>query len=151
MAVRARTATLARHRPAGRDLYAHAERRARSRLQIGLLATLVSLLIGVTWGATAGYLGRRVDELMMPFVDIPYALPYIFIVIILSIPAGNTVCVLFIRRSRLADDGADRPRPDAVAAQGVHRGGAGERRVDAGDPRRATSCQRDRSGDHLAI
>ena len=61
----------------GRDLYVRTLNGVQISLQIGLLATLVSLLIGVTWGATAGYLGGRVDELMMRFVDILYALPYI--------------------------------------------------------------------------
>jgi len=81
----------------GRDLYVRTLNGVQISLQIGLLATLVSLLIGVTWGATAGYLGGRVDELMMRFVDILYALPYIFIVIILStlFERGN-VYVLFL-------------------------------------------------------
>jgi oligopeptide transport system permease protein len=66
-------------------------------LQIGLLATLVSLCIGVAFGATAGYLGGKIDNIMMRFVDILYSLPYIFIVIILStlFERGN-IYVLFL-------------------------------------------------------
>ncbi|MCC6171731.1 MAG: ABC transporter permease subunit [Gammaproteobacteria bacterium] len=81
----------------GRDLYVRTLHGVQISLQIGLLATLVSLCIGVTWGATAGYLGGRLDELMMRFVDILYALPYIFIVIILStmFDRGN-IYVLFL-------------------------------------------------------
>ena len=81
----------------GRDLYVRTLFGVQISLQIGLLATLVSLCIGVTWGATAGYLGGRVDELMMRFVDVLYALPYIFIVIILStmFERGN-IYVLFL-------------------------------------------------------
>jgi oligopeptide transport system permease protein len=81
----------------GRDLYVRTLFGVQISLQIGLLATLVSLCIGVTWGATAGYLGGRIDDLMMRFVDILYALPYIFIVIILStmFERGN-IYVLFI-------------------------------------------------------
>lgn len=81
----------------GRDLYVRTLHGVQISLQIGLLATLVSLCIGVTWGATAGYVGGRVDELMMRFVDILYALPYIFIVIILStmFDRGN-IYVLFL-------------------------------------------------------
>ena len=80
-----------------RDLYVRTLHGVQISLQIGLLATLVSLLIGVSWGATAGYLGGRIDELMMRFVDVLYALPYIFIVIILStmFDRGN-IYVLFI-------------------------------------------------------
>jgi oligopeptide transport system permease protein len=81
----------------GRDLYVRTLFGVQISLQIGLLATLVSLCIGVTWGATAGYLGGKIDDLMMRFVDILYALPYIFIVIILStmFERGN-IYVLFL-------------------------------------------------------
>jgi oligopeptide transport system permease protein len=68
----------------------------RISLAIGVLATLVSLVIGVAWGAIAGYAGGRTDELMMRTVDVLYTLPYIFIVIILStIFARGNVFVLF--------------------------------------------------------
>lgn len=81
----------------GRDLYVRTLNGVQISLQIGLLATLVSLLIGVAWGATAGYVGGRVDNLMMRVVDILYSLPYIFIVIILStlFERGN-IFVLFL-------------------------------------------------------
>lgn len=81
----------------GRDLYVRTLAGVQISLQIGLLATLVSLCIGVLWGATAGYLGGRIDNLMMRVVDILYSLPYIFIVIILStlFDRGN-IYVLFL-------------------------------------------------------
>ncbi len=81
----------------GRDLYVRTLHGVRISLLIGLLATGVSLVIGVAWGATAGYLGGRIDHWMMRFVDVLYALPYIFIVIILStlFERGNIV-VLFL-------------------------------------------------------
>jgi oligopeptide transport system permease protein len=81
----------------GRDLYVRTLNGVQISLQIGLLATFVSLLIGVSWGATAGYVGGRIDELMMRFVDVLYSLPYIFIVIILStiFERGN-IYVLFL-------------------------------------------------------
>ena len=81
----------------GRDLFARGMQALRVSLALGLLATLVSVSIGVAWGATAGYLGGRVDSAMMRFVDIVYALPYVFIVIILStiFPRGS-LAALFI-------------------------------------------------------
>jgi oligopeptide transport system permease protein len=81
----------------GRDLCVRTLHGVRISLLIGLLATVVSLLIGVTWGAIAGYLGGRTDELMMRVVDVLYSLPYIFIVIILmTIFTRGSVYVLFI-------------------------------------------------------
>jgi oligopeptide transport system permease protein len=75
----------------GRDLFARGMHALRISLALGVLATLISVCIGVAWGAFAGYVGGRVDGLMMRFVDIVYALPYVFIVIILStlLPRGN--------------------------------------------------------------
>jgi oligopeptide transport system permease protein len=81
----------------GRDLFARGMQALRISLALGVLATLISVLIGVTWGAVAGYAGGRLDEAMMRFVDIVYALPYVFIVIILStlMPRGS-LAALFI-------------------------------------------------------
>jgi oligopeptide transport system permease protein len=75
----------------GRDLFVRGMQGLRISLTLGVLATLVSVCIGVTWGAVAGYLGGRTDALMMRVVDIVYALPYVFIVIILStlLPRGS--------------------------------------------------------------
>jgi oligopeptide transport system permease protein len=81
----------------GRDLFARSMQALRVSLLIGVLASLVSVCIGVAWGATAGYLGGRVDAIMMRFVDIVYALPYIFIVIILStLFERGSIAALFI-------------------------------------------------------
>jgi oligopeptide transport system permease protein len=67
----------------GRDLFVRTLYAVRISLLISLAATAISLLIGVTWGAVAGYAGGRIDELMMRCVDVLYSLPYLFIVIIL--------------------------------------------------------------------
>jgi oligopeptide transport system permease protein len=81
----------------GRDLFARCMQALRISLLIGVLSALVSVCIGVAWGATAGYLGGRIDAAMMRFVDIVYALPYVFIVIILAtlFPRGS-IAALFI-------------------------------------------------------
>jgi oligopeptide transport system permease protein len=68
---------------AGRDLLARVLLGGRISLMVGIISTIVSLLIGVAYGATAGYIGGKVDEVMMRFVDILYAIPYMMIVIVL--------------------------------------------------------------------
>ncbi|HZO24209.1 MAG TPA: ABC transporter permease subunit [Steroidobacteraceae bacterium] len=68
----------------GRDLFVRTLAGVRISLLISLLATAISLVIGVLWGAIAGYAGGRTDALMMRFVDVLYSLPYLFIVIILT-------------------------------------------------------------------
>ncbi len=60
------------------------------------MATLVSVVIGVIYGAVAGYFGGRVDAVMMRFVDIMYALPYILFVIILVVIFGRSPVLLFV-------------------------------------------------------
>jgi oligopeptide transport system permease protein len=81
----------------GRDVFVRTCHGLRISIAIGLLATLVSLLIGVTWGAIAGYAGGRVDALMMRTVDVLNSLPYIFIVIILTtLFERGDIYVLFI-------------------------------------------------------
>lgn len=65
-------------------------------LLVGVIATLVSLIIGTTWGATAGYLGGRVDAFMMRIVDILYAMPFMFFVILLMVFFGRNIYLIFI-------------------------------------------------------
>lgn len=67
----------------GRDMLARVLQGGQISLMVGIIATLMSLLIGVTYGAVAGYLGGRIDNLMMRVVDILYSLPYIILVIVL--------------------------------------------------------------------
>jgi oligopeptide transport system permease protein len=80
----------------GRDLFVRTLHGARLSLAIALLATLVSLVIGVTWGAVAGYFGGRTDSLMMRTVDVLYALPQVFFVIILTVVFDRSPMLLFI-------------------------------------------------------
>lgn len=80
----------------GRDLWLRTWHGARISLLIGLLATAVSLVIGVLWGALAGYVGGRVDALMMRFVDGLYSLPYVFFVIVLTVLFGRNLVLLFV-------------------------------------------------------
>ena len=80
----------------GRDLLSRLLMGLRVSLAIGLVATFVSLVIGVAWGATAGFLGGRVDEAMMRVVDVLYALPFIFFVILLMVTFGSNVVLIFV-------------------------------------------------------
>jgi len=68
---------------AGRDILARVLQGGRISLAVGLISTFVSLIIGITWGATAGYLGGKTDDVMMRVVDVLYAIPYMMIVIVL--------------------------------------------------------------------
>ena len=79
----------------GRDLLVRLMIGGRVSLLVGLLASLVALVIGVTWGASAGYLGGRVDMVMMRVVDILYALPFIFFVILLIVFFGRHFVLIF--------------------------------------------------------
>ena len=67
----------------GRDILARVLQGGRISLMVGIISTTVSLIIGVSYGATAGYLGGRIDNLMMRIVDVLYSIPYILIVIVL--------------------------------------------------------------------
>jgi oligopeptide transport system permease protein len=68
---------------AGRDILARVLLGGRISLMVGIISTLVSLIIGISFGATAGYLGGQIDEVMMRMVDVLYAIPYMMIVIVL--------------------------------------------------------------------
>ena len=68
---------------AGRDILARVLLGGRISLMVGIISTLVSLFIGITFGATAGYMGGKIDEVMMRIVDVLYAIPYMMVVIVL--------------------------------------------------------------------
>jgi oligopeptide transport system permease protein len=73
----------------GRDLLVRTLVGGRISLMVGLLATLASVLIGVVWGACAGFLGGKVDSLMMRIVDMMYAIPYLLIAILMVTILGR--------------------------------------------------------------
>lgn len=80
----------------GRDLLTRTLVAGRISLAIGLLATTVALVIGVSWGAVAGFLGGRVDLAMMRIVDVLYALPFVFLAILLVVFFGRHVFLVFL-------------------------------------------------------
>jgi oligopeptide transport system permease protein len=80
----------------GRDTFARVIYGGRISLLVGLVATLVSLVIGVSYGAISGYRGGKTDEVMMRIVDVLYALPYIFLVILLLVFFSRSILMLFV-------------------------------------------------------
>lgn len=80
----------------GRDLFVRVFYGGRISLAIGLLTTVVALLIGVTYGTVAGFVGGRTDGLMMRVVDILYSLPLIFFIIILVTVFGRNIFLVFM-------------------------------------------------------
>ncbi|MEJ5207510.1 ABC transporter permease subunit [Denitratimonas sp. CY0512] len=80
----------------GRDLFVRTLYGGRMSLMVGLVATAVALLIGIAWGAVAGYMGGRVDSVMMRIVDILYALPFMFLVILLMVVFGRNILLIFV-------------------------------------------------------
>ncbi len=80
----------------GRDLLVRTLTGARVSIAIAIAATLVSCLIGIPWGATAGYLGGPTDMTMMRVVDGLYALPFILLVILLVVLFGRNIVLLFV-------------------------------------------------------
>lgn len=85
----------------GRDILARVLSGGQISLMVAFIATLVSLVIGVSYGATAGYLGGRIDDLMMRIVDVLYSLPYVIVLIVLlallpaKSPAGQLAQLFF--------------------------------------------------------
>jgi oligopeptide transport system permease protein len=80
----------------GRDLLTLIMYGGRISLAVGFVATAVALIIGVTWGAIAGYAGGRVDAVMMRLVDILYALPFMIFIVLLMVVFGRNLLLLFL-------------------------------------------------------
>jgi oligopeptide transport system permease protein len=80
----------------GRDLLTQVMYGGRISLAVGFVATSVALVIGITWGAIAGYVGGRVDAVMMRLVDILYALPFMIFIVLLMVVFGRNVLLLFL-------------------------------------------------------
>jgi len=80
----------------GRDLFVRTMLGIRVTLLVAVVASLVSLIIGVSYGAIAGYVGGRGDAVMMRFVDTLYALPFIFLVILLMVAFERNFFLIFV-------------------------------------------------------
>lgn len=80
----------------GRDQLTRILYGSRISLMVGFIATSVALCIGVAWGTIAGYVGGRVDAVMMRFVDVLYALPFTIFIILLTVVFGRSMLLLFL-------------------------------------------------------
>src|SRR5208282_4885130 len=80
----------------GRDLFVRTLEGARISLAVALMASLVSLTLGVSYGAVAGYVGGRTDQVMMRIIEILSGLPLIFFVIFLTVVFGRNESLLFL-------------------------------------------------------
>jgi len=80
----------------GRDLLARTLVGTRVTLGVAGAAALVSLVVGIAWGATAGWCGGKLDEAMMRIVDALYALPFMFVVILLMVVFGRSILLVFL-------------------------------------------------------
>ncbi len=80
----------------GRDMLTRIMYGGRVSLMVGFIATAVALLIGVLYGTVAGYMGGRIDAVMMRLVDILYALPFMIFIILLMVIFGRNILLLFL-------------------------------------------------------
>jgi oligopeptide transport system permease protein len=80
----------------GRDMLTRIMYGGRVSLMVGFIATAVALVIGILWGAIAGFYGGRLDAVMMRIVDILYALPFMIFIVLLMVVFGRNILLLFL-------------------------------------------------------
>ena len=80
----------------GRDLYARTVQGTRVSLMVGVVGALISVGVGTAWGAVAGYVGGRTDQIMMRIVDLMMSIPYMFVLILLLVVFERSLVMLFV-------------------------------------------------------
>ncbi|WP_122033092.1 oligopeptide ABC transporter permease OppC [Aliivibrio sp. EL58] len=86
----------------GRDLFVRTLVGGRISLMVGILGALVAVLIGTLYGATSGFVGGKVDRIMMRFIEILYAVPFMFLVIVLVTFFGRNIVLIFVAIGAIA-------------------------------------------------
>ncbi|MBP3142189.1 oligopeptide ABC transporter permease OppC [Aliivibrio fischeri] len=86
----------------GRDLFVRTLVGGRISLMVGILGALVAVLIGTLYGATSGFVGGKVDRVMMRFIEILYAVPFMFLVIVLVTFFGRNIVLIFVAIGAIA-------------------------------------------------
>jgi oligopeptide transport system permease protein len=80
----------------GRDLFARTAQGTRISLFVGIVGAVISVLVGTIYGAVAGYVGGRTDQIMMRIVDILLAIPFMYVLILLLVMFGQSILMLFV-------------------------------------------------------
>ena len=80
----------------GRDQFARTAQGTRISLMVGLVGTFIAVTVGTVYGAVAGYIGGRTDQIMMRIVDILFAIPFMFVLILLLVMFGRSMFMIFV-------------------------------------------------------
>lgn len=80
----------------GRDLFARTVQGTQISLLVGLVGAGIAVIVGTLYGAVAGYVGGRTDQVMMRMVDVLMAIPYMFVLILLLVMFGRSMSMLFL-------------------------------------------------------
>jgi oligopeptide transport system permease protein len=86
----------------GRDLFVRTFIGGRISMMVGVLGALVAVIIGTVYGATSGFIGGKVDRLMMRVLEILYAIPFMFLVIVLVTFFGRNIVLIFVAIGAIA-------------------------------------------------